>query len=113
MKKILSILILAFALTACGSMPQTDYQYTIDYTIGDASYAYQNIISLRYDSVPVYILKNNSSEHSIIVKGEVESVHFMQVLYKGRIPCTVKSFDYKPVRVYRVSRWDGSEIKTH
>ena len=111
MKKILSILILALALTACGSMPQTDYQYTIDYTIGDASYTYQNIISLRYDSVPVYILKNNSHEHSIIVKGEVESVHFMQVLYKGRIPCTVKSFDYKPVRVYRVSRWDGEEIK--
>lgn len=112
MKKILSILILVLALTACESMPQTDYQYTIDYTIGDASYTYQNIISLRYDSVPVYILKNNSSERSIIVKGEVESDHFRQVVYKGRIPCTVKSFDYKPVRVYKVSRWDGSEIKT-
>ena len=113
MKKILSILILVLSLTACGSMPQTDYQYTIDYTIGDASYTYQDIISLRYDYVPVYVLKNNSNEHSIVVRGMSggSAYMFVDIVYEGGIPCTVNNFEYKPLRTYRVSIWDGSELK--
>ena len=113
MKKILSILISVLALAACGSMPQTDYRYTIGYTIGDAEYTYENTISLPGDYVPIYVLKNDSREHSIIVRGVDAGVTylFVDIVYEGGIPCSVNSFDYTPIRTYRVSRLDGKELK--
>ena len=113
MKKILLTLISVLALTACGSMPQTDYRYTIGYTIGDTEYTYENTISLPGDYVPVYVLKNDGREHSIIVRGaDAASTYlFVDIVYEGGIPCAVNSFDYKPLRTYRVSRWDGRELK--
>ena len=113
MKKILPILILALALTACGSMPCTDYQYTINYTIGDTPYTYQNTISLNGDYIPVYALRNDGREHSIVVRGMTggSAYIFADIVYEGGIPCTVNNFEYKPLRTYRVSRWDGRELK--
>ena len=113
MKKILLTLISVLALTACGSMPQTDYQYTIDYSIGEAAYTYQGTISLPGDYVPVYVIRNDSSEHSIAVRGMDGGVVYVfgEVIYKGSIPCAVSGYDYKPLRTYRVSRWSGRELK--
>ncbi len=112
MKKILLTLISVLALTACGSMPCTDYQYTINYTIGDTPYTYQNTISLNGGYIPVYALRNDSREHSIVVRGVYggSAYMFADIVYEGGIPCAVSSFDYKPLRTYRVSRWDGREV---
>ena len=112
MKKIL-LIIAIIAATSCGKMGRTDYEYTMHYDIGGLEYVHKGVIEAPDGYVPTYM----ASADEIIVMttgtgGRYGRQNFsFDLVYSGKEHCSVVKFDYKPVRTYKVSKFNGKEVK--
>ena len=63
--------------------------------------------------VPSYVLRRDDGETELYVhaiNGRMSSTH-SHVVYKGPLNVKVVSFDYYKIREYKVSTFDGHELK--
>lgn len=114
MKRLLLIIISAAAIASCGSIDETEYEYTIGYSVGGSEYSYTGSIELPRQYTPTYIcgMDYNYSGYRITVFGGGSGYSYgPQNVYSGKMPCHVESFDYKAVRNFKVSRISGKEYR--
>ena len=57
---------------------------------------------------PVYICKKGE----LLIGAAPETQYFSKVIYRGPLNVSVQYFDYKSIRTYKVSRFDGRELKS-
>ena len=109
MKKLLILLGLLICVWSCTN-DYTVYDYTITYTIeGGSPITEQHRIELPSRFTPAYVLGNGSLT---VIGSYGMSSGTYTTIYKGSLTVKVLNFEYKKVRDYKASGWDGHEIKT-
>lgn len=104
------VLFIGFLLCSCGTQTEKEYKITIDYCI-DNSY---NVS----ETFPMYLEKSYTPAYSYNghklyvygIRGGTTSFDHI-IIYQGDLPIKILNFDYKVVRTYEASRFDGHEIK--
>ena len=109
MKKLLILLVSFLCIYSCTPTDQTVYEYTITYTITGTEITEVHRVSMPSHFVPSYRLDQNSLK---IIGSYGQSSMSYATIYKGSLNVKVINFDYKPIRTYKASWWDGHEIKT-
>jgi hypothetical protein len=109
MKKLLLLLGLLLCISSCAPIDQTVYEYTITYTIAGTEITEVHSIDMPSNFVPSYRLDQNSLK--IIGSYGTSSMPYTTI-YKGSLTVKVTNFEYKVVRNYKASGWNGHEIKT-
>lgn len=108
MKKLLLLFSLILCIYSCTPIDQTVYEYTITYTIAGTEITEVHSIDMPSQFVPSYRLDQNSLK--IIGSYGTSSMPYTTI-YKGSLNIKVINFDYKTIRNYKASCWDGHEIK--
>lgn len=64
--------------------------------------------------VPAYVLYEDNGETELYVLGVSGRLSYpdYHIVYKGTLDVKVVSFDFYKVREYKVSEFDGHEVKT-
>lgn len=113
MKRLLLIIATLFCLCSC-TETDNDYQATIVYSINGGEAVTETIdIRLPDGYTPNYIYQEEYGDKNLYIRG-VSGSYFSptrQTVYRGRLKIDVISFDYKLIRSYKVSQFDGHEIK--
>lgn len=109
MKKLLILLVSFLCIYSCAPINQTVYEYTITYTIAGTEITEVHRTDMPSQFVPSYRLDQNSLK--IIGSYGTSSMPYTTI-YKGSLNVKVINFDYKTIRNYKASWWDGHEIKT-
>ena len=94
---------------SCTPINTTVYEYTITYTIAGTEITEVHSVDMPSNFVPSYRLDQNSLK--IIGSYGTSSMPYTTI-YKGSLTVKVTNFEYKVVRNYKASGWDGHEIKT-
>ena len=97
-------------LVACTPIDESVYECTITYTVDG------NVITEKIENV---VLPDVDTPAYSCGDGKINLVGFgpgnYQILYSNIITTnqkvTVQDFDYKLIRKYKASRWDGHELK--
>jgi hypothetical protein len=113
MKKFISLIAALFCMFSC-TQTECEYRITIVYTLnGDMRMSDTVIMQMPEGYVPVYILRNDSGETNLTVRGVDGGYMSFQrhVVYQGSLNVNVVSFDYYETREYKVSSIDGHELK--
>lgn len=108
MKKL--IILLGLILCVCGcscSMDECEYKCTITYELDGIEHTESYTLHTSPKCYPTYVYTGD--ELDIITVPY--SMFAVKTVYKGTLKVNVVSFDYKNVRQYKVSRWDGHELK--
>ena len=108
MKKIIVLFVSILCLCSC-TMEKTVYEYTISYTIEGTSFTETHTIDMPAVYVPSYRLGNGALQ--IIGSCGMSSMTHTTI-YKGSLNVKVTNFDYKVIRTYKASKWDGHELKS-
>lgn len=108
MKQVLILLGLILCMCSCTYM-NTVYEYTITYTIEDNVITEVHRIDMPSVYVPAYRLDKNSLQ--IVGLDKCSNILSYTTIYKGSLNVKVINFDYKVIRTYEASSWDGHEIK--
>lgn len=111
MKKLLILLVSFLCIYSCTTCTTntTVYEYTITYTIAGTEITEVHSIHMPSNFVPSYRLDQNSLK--IIGSYGTSSMPYTTI-YKGSLNVKVINFEYKTIRNYKASFWDGHEIKT-
>ena len=109
MKKLLILLVSFLCIYSCTPVNKTVYEYTITYTIAGTQITEVHSIDMSSNFVPSYRLDQNSLK--IIGTYGISSMTYTTI-YKGSLNVKVTDFDYKTIRTFKASKWDGHEIKT-
>lgn len=108
MKKLLILLVSFLCIYSC-TTDATVYEYTITYTIAGTEITEVHSIHMPSNFVPSYRLDQNSLK---IIGSYGQSSMTYTTIYKGSLNVKVINFEYKIIRNYKASWWDGHEIKT-
>lgn len=110
MKKIVLLIGILLCLCSCGSHSESRYEITIVYSI-DGSEPKTEVVYMDFpsDTKPAYVYDGETLK-VFGIHGQITSFD-RKIIYSGSLDIEVKSFDYKVVREYRASNWDGHEIK--
>jgi len=108
MKKLLILLVSFLCIYSCAPTDKTVYEYTITYTITGTEITEVHRVSMPSHFVPSYRLDQNSLK---IIGSYGQSSMSYATIYKGSLNVKVINFDYKTIRTYKASWWDGHEIK--
>lgn len=108
MKKLLILLVSFLCIYSCTPINKTVYEYTITYTIAGTEITEVHRIDMPSIFVPSYRLDQNSLK--IIGSYGTSSMPYTTI-YQGSLNVKVINFDYKTIRNYKASGWDGHEIK--
>lgn len=113
MKRLFLIIATLFCLSSCTAI-DNDYQATIVYSINGGEVVTETIdIRLPDGYTPNYIYQEEDGDKNLYIRG-VSGSYFSptrQIVYRGRLDVEVMSFNYKLIRSYKVSQFDGHEIK--
>ena len=109
MKKLLLLLGLLLCMCSCAPFYKTVYEYTISYTIEGKQITETHRVDMPSSYVPSYRLDQNSLK--IIGSYGTTSMPYTTI-YQGSLNVKVTDFDYKTIRTFKASKWDGHEIKT-
>jgi hypothetical protein len=109
MKKLLLLLGLLLCISSCTPIDETVYEYTISYTIEGKQITETHRLNMPSTYVPSYRLDQNSLK--IIGTYGISSLTYTTI-YQGSLNVKVTDFDYKTIRTFKASKWDGHEIKT-
>lgn len=113
MKRLFLIIATLFCLSSCTAI-DNDYQATIVYSINGGEAVTETIdIRLPDGYTPNYICQEEDGNKNLYIRG-VHGSYFSptrQIVYSGRLDVEVMSFNYKLIRSYKVSQFDGHEIK--
>lgn len=105
---------LLFISVSCGNVDRVEYECTITYTLGGCSFTETHKADMPVEYIPGYSCgKNRDGENKIrlIGSGRGDYQIYYTDIYKGIQPVSVESFNYKIIRTYKASRWNGHEIK--
>lgn len=108
---IVEVLIIAcfMMFVSCGPRKTIEYQCEITYLIDDQT-MYTDTVSISASEgyVPTYVQGKGEIFVDIYPEGTPWT---RKVIYVGTKEAKVMSFNYKPVRTYYRSSWDGREVK--
>ena len=107
MKKLLIIFGILLCMCSC-TYDVTVYECTISYTIEGKQITETHTVDMPSIYVPSYRFGLGSLE--IIGSGYSTSRPYTTI-YQGSLNVKVTDFDYKTIRTYTASKWDGHEIK--
>ena len=113
MKRLFLIIATLFCVCSCTKICN-DYQTTIVYSINGGEAVTETIdIRLSDGFTPNYIFQEEDGDKKLYIRGVCGSVFSSnrKIVYSGRLKIDVISFDYKLIRSYKVSQFDGHEIK--
>ena len=113
MKRLFLIIATLFCLSSCTAI-DNDYQATIVYPINGGEVVTETIdIRLPDGYTPNYIYQEEDGDKKLYIRGVSGSYYSptRQIVYRGRLDVEVMSFNYKLIRSYKVSQFDGHEIK--
>ena len=113
MKRLFLIIATLFCLSSCTEI-DNDYQATIVYSINGGEVVTETIdIRLPDGYTPNYIYQEEDGDKNLYIRGVSGSYlsPTRQIVYSGRLDVEVMSFNYKLIRSYKVSQFDGHEIK--
>lgn len=88
----------------------TVYECNISYTINGNPVTETFQLDMSSSCVPSYRLDQKSL--TIIGSSGSSSSLTYKTIYRGSLDVKVKEFDYKIVRSYKGSQWDGHELKS-
>ena len=98
MKRLLLLFGLILCMcSSCSPLTKHEYECTITYTIENTTYTGTINMSAPDGYTPVYICKKGE-----LLIGAAPETQYVSVQY----------FDYKTIRTYKVSRFDGRELKS-
>ena len=113
MKKLILLFAILLCSYSCGTQDETTYEFTITYTIGGNSFT-----EMFSENLPSTYTPNYSTEKDIrgktllkVVGLKGYNVYPIQLVYSGRQEVKVVDFQYKAVRYFKASRFDGHEVK--
>jgi hypothetical protein len=113
MKKVFLIIATLFCICSCTAI-SNDYQATIVYSINGGEEITETIdIRLPDAYTPNYICQEKNGVKDLYIRG-VSGSYFSPwfvTIYTGRRDVEVISFNYKLMRSYEVSLFNGHEIK--
>ena len=114
MKKFILLIGLLLCICSC-TRTECEYRVTTVYTLnGDLKMSDTVTMKMPDHYVPAYVLyKDYYGETELYVlgvSGRLSSPH-CHVVYKGSLNVKVVSFDFYKVREYKVSEFDGHELK--
>lgn len=109
MKKLLIIFGILLCISSCTPIDKTVYEYTITYTIAGTQITEVHSVDMPSQFVPSYRLDQNSLK--IIGSYGTSSTPYTTI-YQGSLNVKVTDFNYKTIRTFKASRWNGHEIKT-
>lgn len=110
MKKL--FLLVGFLLYICScscSIDETVYEYSISYTIEGNPVSETHKVDMPSVYVPSYVSRPGCIQ--IIGSYGMNSMTYATI-YKGTLDVKVTNFDYKVIRSYKASKWDGHELKS-
>jgi len=113
MKKVFLIIATLFCICSCTTI-DNDYQATIVYSINGGEAVTETIdIRLPDGYTPNYIYQEEDGDKNLYIRGVCGSYLSLtrQIVYSGRLKIDVISFNYKLIRSYKASKFDGHEIK--
>lgn len=84
------------------------YECNISYTINSSPVTETFQLDMSSSCVPSYRLDQKSLT---IIGSSGSSSLIYKTIYCGSLDVKVKEFDYKIVRSYKASKWDGHELK--
>lgn len=104
------ILFIGFLLSSCGTQIEKEYKVTIEYRINNS----YNVS----ETFPIYLEKSYTPAYSYNgyrlavygICGGMISYDYI-IVYQGGLPIKVLNFDYRVVRTYKASKFDGHEVK--
>lgn len=108
MKKLIVLFCLLLYLCSC-TMDKTVYECNISYTINGNPVTETFQLNMASSYVPSYRLDQKSL--TIIGSSGSSSLTY-KTIYRGSLDVKVTEFDYKIVRSYKASKWDGHELKS-
>ena len=113
MKKIILLVGILFGLVSCNPYMRSEYAISIEYTIDGGDSRIEKVENIKMDMptscTPIY----SYDGQTLMVFGRQPGHESFKrhVVYSGALPVKVSSFDWKRVKTYRASRWDGHELK--
>jgi len=113
MKKIILLVGILFSLVACNPYMRSEYVIDIGYTIDGGDAKIERIESIEMDMPTSYTPIYSYDGQTLMVFGRQPGSESFErhVVYSGTLPIKVSSFEWKRVKTYRASRWDGHELK--
>ena len=108
MKKLLLLISILFCFCACTSI-ENEYEVTIVYTIDGAMKTETRLLHVPERYTPAYSYDGINLD-VFALHGRITSFDCDRI-YSGALDIKIISFDYELKRSYKVSRWDGHEIK--
>ena len=113
MEKFILFIGLLLCMYSCTDI-ECEYRVTTVYTLnGDLKISDTVTMKIPNHCVPAYVLRRDDGETELYVQGvdgRMSSPH-SHVVYKGPLNVKVVSFDYYKIREYKVSTFDGHELK--
>lgn len=113
MKRLFLIITTLFCLCSCTAI-DNEYLATIVYSINGGEAVTETIdIRLPDGYTPNYICQEKDGIKKLYIRG-IDGSYFspgLVTIYTGRLDAHVMSFNYKFIRSYKVSQFDGHEIK--
>ncbi len=114
MKKVFLIIAALFCICSCTEIDK-DYQATIVYSINGGEPITETIDILRLPDgyTPNYVYQEEDGDKKLYIRGVCGSSFSPSfvTIYTGRLDVHVMSFNCKLIRSYKVSQFDGHEIK--
>ncbi len=113
MKKIILLVGILFGLVACNPYMRSEYVISIEYTIDGGDSKIERVESIKMDMPTSYTPIYSYDGQTLMVLGRQPGYESFErhIVYSGSLPIKVSSFDWKRVKTYRASRWDGHELK--
>ncbi len=114
MKKIVLLVSILFCICSCEPYTSNSYEITISYYIDGNGPKTEVVIMDCPESYKPAYLYDGETLRIFGISGESIYVHQkdQKIIYQGSLSIEVESFDYKLIRAYKTSQWNGREIKT-
>lgn len=114
MKKIVLLVSILFCLCSCEPYTCNSYEITISYYIdGNGPKTEVVIMDFPESYKPAYVYDGETLRiFGIFAKSICVDQKDQKIIYQGSLNIEVESFDYKLIREYKTSQWNGREIKT-
>lgn len=109
MKKLLILFSILLCMCSCIPIDESVYEYTISYTIEGKQITETHRLNMPSIYVPSYRLDQNTLK---IIGSYGTSSRSYTTIYQGSLNVKVTDFNYKEIRTFKASKWDGHEIKT-
>ena len=113
MKKIILLIGILFGLVACNPYMRSEYVISIEYTIDGGDSKIERVENIKMDMPTSYTPIYSYDGQTLMIFGAKTGYASCerQIVYSGSLPVKVSSFEWKRVKTYRASRWDGHELK--